>query len=129
MSFGKKLKNLLEDRNITQTDLAEKLKIRQSVVNRWVKGYSNNPKMETLEKLSKVFSVPVEYFVSKNEDINTGYDEEKKPNKNTEIEYLKQLIEKQNKLIEEKDSKNEERNKRLEAEINLLKKEIELLKK
>ena len=69
MTFGKKLKRLLEERNITQTKLAEMLNCKQSIISRWVKGISANPKKETIDKLANALNVPPSYFI---EEIDTS---------------------------------------------------------
>ncbi len=69
MTFGKKLKTLLEERNITQTKLAEMLNCRQSIISRWIKGVSSNPKKETIDKLAKKLNVSPSYFI---DDIDTS---------------------------------------------------------
>ena len=63
MTFGKKLKNLLEEKNITQTQLAKMLNCRQSIISRWIKEVSANPKKETLDKLAKTLKVSPSYFI------------------------------------------------------------------
>ena len=68
MTFGKKLKRLLEERNITQTKLAEMLNCKQSIISRWVKEISANPKKETIDKLANALNVPPSYFI---EEIDT----------------------------------------------------------
>ena len=69
MTFGTKLKRLLEEKNITQTKLAEMLDCRQSIISRWIKGISANPKKETIDKLANALNVPPAYFV---EEIDTS---------------------------------------------------------
>ena len=69
MTFGIKLKRLLEEKNITQTKLAEMLDCRQSIISRWIKGISANPKKETIDKLANALNVPPAYFV---EEIDTS---------------------------------------------------------
>lgn len=69
MTFGKKLKNLLEERNITQTKLAEMLNCKQSIISRWISGVSANPKKETIDKLATALNVPSAYFL---EEIDTS---------------------------------------------------------
>lgn len=69
MTFGIKLKRLLEEKNITQTKLAEMLDCRQSIISRWIKGISANPKKETIDKLANALNVPPTYFL---EEIDTS---------------------------------------------------------
>lgn len=63
MTFGIKLKRLLEEKNITQTKLAEMLDCRQSIISRWIKGISANPKKETIDKLANALGVSPTYFL------------------------------------------------------------------
>jgi SOS-response transcriptional repressor LexA len=69
MTFGKKLKQLLEERNITQTKLAEMLNCKQSIISRWIKEVSSNPKKETIDKLANALDVPSTYFL---EEVDTS---------------------------------------------------------
>ena len=69
MTFGTKLKRLLEEKNVTQTKLAEMLDCRQSIISRWIKGISANPKKETIDKLANALNVPPTYFL---EEIDTS---------------------------------------------------------
>ena len=69
MTFGIKLKRLLEEKNITQTKLAEMLNCRQSIISRWIKGISANPKKETIDKLANALNVSPTYFL---EEIDTS---------------------------------------------------------
>ena len=74
MDFGKKLKKLLKEKDMTQTDLANKINISHPVISRWIKGHSNNPKMETLEKIAKALNVDVtsEVFTNGMKEIVKG---------------------------------------------------------
>ncbi len=121
MNFGEKLKKILKEKDISQTDLAKKLNVKHSVVNRWVRGLSNNPQMDTIEKISNVLDVPVNYFINnKNESVEN--DDKNRYKDNDVISLVMKLIENQNKLIDEKEEKFKEKIKRLESEIACLKK-------
>ncbi len=113
MTFGSKIKYLLEVQNMTQTELAEKLGCRQSVVSRWIKTNSNNPKMSTMQKLSEIFNVPINYFFDAfAEKIQTHFDTSGNEIKNNSVADIKDL------QLQLKDH-----------EIRLLKIENEMLKK
>ncbi len=111
------LLDLLKEKDLSQRDLANGLKIGEGVVSRWLSGKAE-PTNKSIGKLAKFFNVPVTYFL-----------DDKKFNKsstsndiNEKIDFIMHLIEKQDKVIEEM-------NKRFQIENEMLKKEIKLLKK
>lgn len=59
--FIKKLKLAMLESGLTQTDLAKKIGITQSSINKWIDG-TNNPKLSTLEKVAQATGKPVNYF-------------------------------------------------------------------
>ena len=59
--FIKKLKLAMLESGLTQTDLAKKIGITQSSINKWIDG-TNNPKISTLKKVAKATGKPVNYF-------------------------------------------------------------------
>ncbi len=113
-NIEKKIKRIMFEKNINQSDLAKKLGITRGVVSNLFTG-NKNPRIETLEKIAEVLEVPFEYFISKQK---TAEFEDKKENLN---DNLKQLIEKQSRIIEEM-------NKKFEAENELLKKEMDFVR-
>ena len=54
-----KIKSLRKLQNITQMDLAKKLKVSQPVLNRWETGV-RNPSLKTLKKISEIFSISLD---------------------------------------------------------------------
>jgi len=110
--IAKNLIKLLKLNNLTQKQLADKLKVKLQVVNRWVNGKAL-PTTKSLDKLASVFNVPVSYFYNEinNSVINNGNNNNiQNGNINREIELLNKEMEVLNRQIE------------------VLNKEIELLK-
>ncbi len=125
MNFGDKLKKILKEKDMSQSDLAKMLNIKHPVISRWIKGRSNNPKMETIEKLAEGLNIPVNYFLESGSvpPANPLNSTQETRNQNADnIGLITRLIDEQNKKFEEK-------NRRFELEISLLKKDNELLKK
>lgn len=68
--FGKKLKKLMLEKNITQIELAEKLGIKKrQQISKWATGASS-PRTETIEKIAQALGVPVSYFVSEDKSVS-----------------------------------------------------------
>ncbi|HOP64491.1 MAG TPA: helix-turn-helix transcriptional regulator [Spirochaetota bacterium] len=57
---GKRIKELLDNRNLTQTDLANMLGVHQQSVSRWVN--SSNLKTSVIEDICKALRIPVIEF-------------------------------------------------------------------
>lgn len=57
----KNLTTIRKSRNLTQAELAEKIGVTSRMIQRYEKGESDIP-MKNLEKLSKLFEVPIAYF-------------------------------------------------------------------
>lgn len=69
MSLGKRIKELRLEREMTQSDLADALKVARSNISK----YENNlmtPSMESLNKMSTLFHVSLDYLLDK-EDTDT----------------------------------------------------------
>ena len=64
-TFDEKLKTLLHNYEMTQKDLAERINVSPSTVSKWCSG-DNNPSIDTIKDLSKIFYVPCEVLI---EDI------------------------------------------------------------
>ena len=66
MSIGNKIKKLRQDKNWSQVQLAQKINVNK----RFVSAYETNksiPSAATLQKLSEVFGVSVDYLLSEGE--------------------------------------------------------------
>ena len=62
MNFGDVLRNLLEERDITQKKLAADLNIAQSTIGGYVLNRSE-PDFETLKKIAKYFDTSIDYLL------------------------------------------------------------------
>ena len=61
-NFSDRIKNLREQTNLTQADLAKKLNITRSAVNAWELGLSA-PSTAFVVELAKLFSVTTDYLL------------------------------------------------------------------
>ena len=104
-----KIKHLLLEQGLSQSDLAKKIGVHRQVLTNWLSG-TRNPKIENLEKIAKALNISVEDLLNDNKnfsDIQINVN-----SKGT----VNQTIQKEKDDLKDK-------------EIALLKKEIELLKK
>lgn len=67
MEFPERLQKLRNENNMTQTELAKKLNIKQQAVSNYEKGTSY-PKPEMLRKLAVVFNIPIGYLMGFTDD-------------------------------------------------------------
>ena len=102
--FGKRLKKILLEKDITQQNLADKLKIGKTVISRWITG-GRNPSLSSVKNIAEVLNVPLDYFIDNDKNSNTQNSTENIDNK-----LIIDLIRKENKILEE-------RIKKLETEI------------
>lgn len=65
-----KIKNLMIEKKINQSDLAKELGITRSVVSGWFRGV-RNPKKETIERIANVLKVPLSQLLI-DEEIDTS---------------------------------------------------------
>ena len=66
MNFGIILKNLRQDNNLTQEELAEKINTSRSNIANY-ENEKNKPSIEVLEKLSTLFDVSIDYLLGKSD--------------------------------------------------------------
>lgn len=64
MAFKDSLKKLRVRNNLSQIELAEKLKVKQYVISSWEIGRSE-PSIKQLIELSYIFNVPTDYLLDK----------------------------------------------------------------
>lgn len=63
MNFCNKLRTLIEERNLTQKQVANDLNIAPSTIGGYVQG-SSEPDFETLKRLAKYFDVSTDYLLN-----------------------------------------------------------------
>lgn len=63
LNFSNKLRNLIEERNLTQKRVANDLNIAPSTIGGYVQG-SSEPDFETLKRLAEYFNVSADYLLS-----------------------------------------------------------------
>lgn len=68
IKFAERLKQLREDADLTQTDLAKAVNVTQRNISFYEKGV-NEPSLDTLINLAKYFKVTTDYLLGIN-DIN-----------------------------------------------------------
>ena len=72
-SFIKKLSILLEEKNITQRELAEKINVTEVTISRYLSG-ERSPRIEIVSKIAEFFNVSIDYLFGKEELINPNID-------------------------------------------------------
>ncbi len=65
MDFGDKLKQLLDDKNETQTSLSNYLHVERNTVSSYVNN-KRQPNFDTLKKIAKYFNVTTDYLLGSN---------------------------------------------------------------
>lgn len=98
MSFGERLKKLREEKDLTQTQLAEILNIPNQSISNYERDY-RKPDYETLSIIADYFNVSTDYLIkgntSKNQDGNlhffdfTGLNEKEIEDIKSHIEFVK----------------------------------------
>lgn len=70
--FSQKLRALLKENKINQTELANMLKVSESTVGKWLLKKAL-PRMGIIEKLSVIFNCPKSYLLEEEEDRRSYY--------------------------------------------------------
>lgn len=73
MSFGKILKNLRQENDLTQEELAKKINTARSNIANY-ENDKNMPSIDILEKISKFFDVTIDYLLGKTDKRNNDND-------------------------------------------------------
>ena len=74
MEMGKRIKEIRESLNMTQSELADKLGLSVHTVSKYEQG-QRNPKIEMLQKIATALNVPVQELLELDED-KESFDEE-----------------------------------------------------
>ena len=77
MKLGEKIAQLRKDKNMTQSELAEKMCITDKAVSKWERSLSS-PDIRTIKKLAEVFDVSIEELMG--EVAETAENENKTKN-------------------------------------------------
>ena len=67
LSIAEQIKNLRNDRRLTQSELAKMLKVSRSAVNAWEQG-TNNPTLSYTAELAEIFNVSIDYLIGGSEN-------------------------------------------------------------
>ena len=83
--LSERLKLVLEHKNISQVQLANKLKLTPPAINRWCNGVTE-PDNNTIVEIAQILNVSTDFLLGNDEKLSV-YEEELK-----EIEILKKLL-------------------------------------
>lgn len=100
--FGERLKNVLQDKDISQLKLAQELGFTQQAINRWCNNITE-PDNKTIVAIAKYLNISTDYLLGNDIKINTELEKELK-----EKETLKQLLIKNGYMKDNEDLSNEE---------------------
>lgn len=67
-NFKEILRELLEEYNLTQTDFAIKIGVKQAQVSEWLKGKCK-PSYDILRNMAVVFNISADYLLGLSEDL------------------------------------------------------------
>lgn len=99
MSFKTQLSKLRKRNNITQTDLAKRLDVKQYVISSWETGRTE-PNIEQIIILSDIFQVPIDYLLDKEIIRTTNDDDFKKVIENINMDAQDEFISEIKKISE-----------------------------
>lgn len=68
MNFQKRLKELREEKGITQVDLAKALKTSQGLISQYESG-AKHPGLEVIKRIAKFFNVSTDYLIGDTDDL------------------------------------------------------------
>lgn len=70
--FSSNLSRLIEERNLTQAEIAEYIGVSPQTFNTWVKGIAF-PRMGKVQKIADFFNVPKSYLIEDHPDDESTY--------------------------------------------------------
>ena len=76
MTFNEILRSLIEDRDLTQKQVAKDLNIAPSTLGGYVQGTSE-PDFETLKMFARYFNVTTDFLLNYSSGITSGHNEDK----------------------------------------------------
>ncbi|ALA55026.1 helix-turn-helix transcriptional regulator [Shouchella clausii] len=101
MNLGERIRSLREKEELTQKQLAEKLKIPHQNLSNYERNF-RQPDYETLNKIASYFDVSVDYLLGRtdnpNSDISIAYDGGIKYEDEDEREFIEQQLEQYRKM-------------------------------
>lgn len=72
MNIGEKLQTLLSNNEMTQKDLADRMNVQPTTVQKWCAGI-NTPDVYTVKELCHIFCIPIQDFLDNAYDIIEYY--------------------------------------------------------
>ena len=84
MTLGQKLKNLRNEKRLTQKDLADQLHVSFQTISKWESDI-NEPDIATLKELARFYGCSLDYLLNDTNDAPQKDDSDKEENKPTEI--------------------------------------------
>lgn len=84
MTLGQKLKNLRNEKRLTQKDLADQLHVSFQTISKWESDI-NEPDIATLKELARFYGCSLDYLLNDTNDAPKKDDSDKEENKPTEI--------------------------------------------
>lgn len=72
MGIGTRLKALMAEKNISQSELANKLDVTRMAVSNWVSG-NREPDISTLQRITSILEISIANLIDDDPDIPTGW--------------------------------------------------------
>ena len=85
MQFSQKLRRLRQEKNWSQENLAEEIGVKRLAIGKYESGQTK-PSAETLQKISEVFGVSIDYLLSEDSEKSKGEIKDK-----TLLEYVAEI--------------------------------------
>ncbi|MDN5277920.1 MAG: hypothetical protein PWR01_1885 [Clostridiales bacterium] len=114
--FIKRLQELLDERDMTQRELAERIGVTEVTISRYIKG-ERKPRIDTVGKIAEAFGVSIDYLLGYS-NIRNPYNNVKSDNQQSKndkddefmseedlyiIEQFKKFLKQQRKMKRKKD--------------------------